>query len=129
MDQMDQGGITPAGPLSESDKRRLVLRLIARLRCASCEHPYDPHDFTLIHNWQDIWVLSTRCRHCNEPCHVVVFMRLDAQPKPQTELITDLTPEELQDADQWQPITYDDVLDVHVLLEESEGDLERLLTS
>ena len=117
--------------MSEGDKRRLVLKLVARLQCAACEQPYDPHDFTLIHNWQDVWVLSTRCRYCNEPCHVVIFMRLDAQsePEPEAELITDLTPEELEDASHRQPITFDDVLDVHVLLNESEGDLERLLAS
>ena len=123
---MDQGGITPAGPLSEGDKRRLVLKLVARLRCVACERPYDPHDFNLVHNWQDMWVLSTRCRHCNEPCHVVIFMRLDAETEP--ELVTDLTPEELQEVDQRQPITFDDVLDVHVFLEESDGNLEMLLT-
>jgi hypothetical protein len=54
-------------------------------------------------------------------------MRLDADTGPEAELITDLTPEELEDADRWQPITFDDVLDIHLLLEESGGDLERLL--
>ncbi|MFN2185053.1 MAG: hypothetical protein ACK2UU_13745, partial [Anaerolineae bacterium] len=73
------------------------------------------------------WVLSTRCRHCNEPCHVVIFMRLDAETEPEVELVTDLTPEELEDVDQRQPITFDDVLDVHVLLEECDGDVEVLL--
>lgn len=115
------------GPLSEGDKRRFVLKLVARLRCVECQRPYDPHDFTLVHNWPDMWVLSTRCRHCNEPCHVVIFMRLDAEHEPEAELVTDLTPEELQDIDQRLPITFDDVLDVHVLLEHSDGDLETLL--
>jgi len=126
---MDQGEIKPVGPLSEGDKRRLVLKLVARLRCVACERQYDPHDFNVVHTWQDMWVLSTRCRHCNEPCHVVIFMRLDAKSEPETELVTDLTPEELQDVDQRRPITFDDVLDVHVLLEESDGNLEMLLTS
>ena len=126
---MEQGGMKPAGPLSEGDKRRLVLKLVARLRCVQCQRPYDPHDFTLVHSWQDMWVLSTRCRHCNEPCHVVIFMRLDAEPEAEAEVVTDLTPEELRDAGEWHPISFDDVLDVHVLLEECEGDLETLLSS
>lgn len=126
---MDQGGMNPVGPLSEGDKRSLVLKLVARLRCVQCERKYDPTDFTLVHSWQDMWVLSTRCRHCNEPCHVVIFMRLDAETEPEAELVTDLTPEELEDVDQRQPITFDDVLDVHVLLEECDGDLEVLLAS
>ena len=125
---MDQGGMKPAGPLSEGDKRRLVLKLVARLRCAKCQQPFDPHDFTLVHSWQDMWVLSTRCRHCNEPCHVVIFMRLDVESESESELVTDLTPEELEDVDQRRPITFDDVLDVHVLLEQCEGDLETLLS-
>jgi hypothetical protein len=126
---MDQRGMNPVGPLSEGDKRSLVLKLVARLRCVQCERKYDPTDFTLVHSWQDMWVLSTRCRHCNEPCHVVIFMRLDAEPAPEAELVTDLTPEELEDLDQRQPITFDDVLDVHVQLEECDGDLEVLLAS
>jgi hypothetical protein len=121
--------MNPVGPLSEGDKRSLVLKLVARLRCVQCERKYDPTDFTLVHSWQDMWVLSTRCRHCNEPCHVVIFMRLDAEPAPEAELVTDLTPEELEDLDQRQPITFDDVLDVHVQLEECDGDLEVLLAS
>ena len=124
---MDQRGMKPVGPLSEGDKRRMVLKLVARLRCVECEHPYDPHDFTLIHSLQDMWVLSIRCRHCNQPCHVVIFMRLDADTGPEAELVTDLTPEELEETVDRQPITFDDVLDVHVLLEESGGDLEVLL--
>jgi hypothetical protein len=54
-------------------------------------------------------------------------MRLDADIGPEAELVTDLTPEELEEADNWRPITFDDVLDVHLLLEESGGDLEILL--
>ena len=124
---MDERGITPAGPLSEGDKRRMVLKLVGQLRCVECQRRYDPHDFTLVHSLQDMWVLSTRCRHCNQPCHVVIFMRLDADTGPEMELVTDLTPEELEEADRWQPITFDDVLDIHLLLEESGGDLEILL--
>lgn len=111
------------GPLSEHDKRRLVLKLVAQLRCVECGRLYDSREFTLIHRWEDMWVLSTRCQHCNESCHVVVFMRLDAEPEP----MTDLTAGELEDQDREAPITRDDVLDIHVLLRECEGDLDELL--
>ena len=89
---MDQGGMTAKEPLSENEKRRLVLRLIGQLSCAECGRRFDPHDFTLVHRWKDLWVLGTRCRHCNEASHVVVFMRLDAEVEP----VTDLTPDELE---------------------------------
>ena len=113
-----------AGPMSEGDKRRLVLKLVARLRCVQCQNPYDPHDFTLVHNMEDMWVLSTRCRHCDELCHVVVYMRLGAEPEP----IIDLTPEEVEAADNWSPITTDDLLDVHAFLQEFDGDFDLLFS-
>jgi hypothetical protein len=119
---MEQGWMGAGSPLDEDDERRLVLSLVTRLRCVECGRLYDPKDFAVVHRWQQVWVLSTRCRHCEEPCHVVVFMRLDAEPEP----VVDLTPEEIRAAEQWPPITADDVLDVHMLLKEFDGDLEAL---
>jgi hypothetical protein len=112
----------PEAPLDESDKRRLVLSLITRLRCPECGRLYVTEDFALMHRWQEVWVLSTRCRHCDELCHVVVYMHVD--PEPESTL--DLTPEELDAADGWPPITTDDVLDVHAILTEFDGDFETL---
>jgi hypothetical protein len=112
-------------PLDDNDKRHLLLRLITRLRCTECGRFYDPEDFALVHRWQDVWVLSTRCRHCDDLCHVVVFMHLDADPEP----FLDLTPEESQSADEWPPITADDVLDMHALLQGLDGDLTGILVS
>jgi hypothetical protein len=53
---------------------------------------------------------------------VVIFMRLDAEPEP----LTDLMPEEMRIADQWPAITSDDVLDIHMLLHELDGDFDAL---
>jgi hypothetical protein len=122
---MEQGWMKAVGPRDEGEKRRLILKLIAQLRCMECGRLYDPHDFTLVHRRQDLWVLSTRCRNCDEPCHVVVFMELEEEPEP----VTDLTPKELEVAGQWPPITADDVLDMHALLSEFEGDFEELFES
>lgn len=113
----------PAGlPLDEESKRRLVLRLVTQLRCTECSRLYDPEDFVLVNRSQDAWVLHTRCRHCDQPSHVVVYMRLDAEPEP----LMDLVPEEIKVAEHWPPISVDDVLDVHLLLEGFSGDLAML---
>ena len=112
-------------PLDENEKRRLVLKLVTQLRCAECGQPYDPHDFALVQRRQDMWVLSTRCRRCEQPCHVIVFMRSDSEQ----ELVTDLTPEERKAVDEWPPITADDVLDMHTLLCEFDGDIDSLFDS
>ena len=112
-------------PLDEDEQRRLINRLVGQLRCVECGRLYPSEDFVLVHRWQDVWVLSTRCRRCEEPCHVVVFMHLAAEPEP----VVDLTPEEAEVAGEWPPITGDDVLDVHVLLREFDGDLKALLNA
>jgi len=117
--------MSAAPPQEDNEKRRLVLELVTRLRCVRCGRRYDPEDFALIHRWQDMWVLSTRCRHCNELCQVVVFMHLQARPEP----VVDLTPEEIRAAAQQPPITADDVLDVHLKLCEFEGDFEALFSA
>ena len=120
---MEHGWPGSGTPLDDNDKRRLVIQLVRQLRCMACNRPYDPEDFALIHRWQEVWVLSTRCRHCDELCHVVIFMQLDPEPEP----VMDLTPEEAQTAAERPPITADDVLDVHLLLHEFDGDFQALL--
>ena len=112
-------------PLDENDKRQLVLKLISRLRCMECGQLYKREDLTLVHRWEEIWLLNATCPGCSHSSHIVIFMQLDAQ----RELTTDLTPEELRHAGDWPPITADDILDVHALLEEFGGDFEELLSS
>ena len=121
---MKHGQMQPRIPQDEDGKRRLVLKLITRLRCPGCSRLYDPEDFALVHRRQDAWVLGARCRHCGDLCHVVVFMTPDAEPEPPL----DLTPEELQQMGEQPPISIDDVLDVHVLLQEFDGNFEALFT-
>jgi hypothetical protein len=122
---MDQGAMKAGDPLGENEKRRLVLKLVAQLSCAECGRRFNPHDFSLVHRWKDLWVLGTRCRHCDVASHVIVFMRLDAEVEP----VTDLTADELEAAEEWSPISADDVLDVHALLSEFDGDLGELFES
>jgi hypothetical protein len=113
------------GRHEDSDKHRLVLKVLARLRCVHCSAPYDPHDFVQIHRWQDVWVLGIQCRQCGEQSHVIVALALDAPSEP----VIDFTEEELEAAKGWQPITADDVLDMHMLLQEFEGDLTSILSN
>jgi DNA-directed RNA polymerase subunit RPC12/RpoP len=112
-------------PLDENDKRQLVLKLMSQLRCSECGRLYKREDFALVHRGEDIWLLNARCPECSQSSHVIIFMQLDAQ----RDLAIDLTLEELRQAGDWSPITFDDVLDVHALLEEFDGDFEELLAS
>lgn len=107
------------GPIDENDKRRLVLRLLTRLQCAECRKPYNPYDFTLKYKMPDVWVLGVQCRHCGETAHVVVALQVVADSEP----VIDLTPEEVETFGDRPPISSDDVLETHLLLEGLDSDL------
>jgi hypothetical protein len=49
------------------------------------------------------------------------------QPEQEPEQLVDLTREEIEVADDWPPITAEDVMDMHALLKDYDGDLESLL--
>jgi hypothetical protein len=122
---MEHGGMKARGPLGEDDKRRLVLKLVRRLRCVACGTQYSPHDFVLVDRQSDAWVLGIQCRQCGASSHVIVLMYSGSEPEP----VVDLTSEELNAADDWPPITGDDVLDVHLLLDDFYGDLDDLFST
>jgi hypothetical protein len=119
---MDHGGMKARGPLGEEDKRRLVLKLVARLRCAECGLSYDSHDFVLVDRQPDAWVLGVQCRQCGASSHVLIVMDLHSGPEP----VAGPSREERGIAHEWPPISRDDVLDVHEILEEFDADLDDL---
>lgn len=108
----------------DSEKHRLLLRLLAQLRCARCGAHYDPQDFVQMHRWQDVWMLAIECRQCTQHSHVIVSLAEEARPEP----VIDLTEDEIAATAAWRPITTDDVLDIHLLLQGFEGDLGTVLS-
>jgi hypothetical protein len=122
---MDHGGMKARGPLGEEDKRRLVLKLVARLRCPECGQSYDSHDFILVDRQPDAWVLGVQCHQCGASSHILIVMDLRSKAEP----VADLSPEERRIVDGWPPITGDDVLDVHEILDEFDGDLDDLFSA
>jgi hypothetical protein len=121
---MNAGPMKAKGSLDDNDKRRLVLTLLARLRCVACGKPFQAQDFALLDRRSDVWVLGVECRHCGESAHVIIALHLGLGSEP----VTDLMPEERRAADEWLPITTDDVLDIHELLKEFDGDFQTLFT-
>jgi hypothetical protein len=111
-------------PPDESDKQKLVLKLLARLRCPSCGHPYDPQQCTVMDRRPETWVMAVSCPRCQTAAYVVVVMKV----VDETAAITELSAEEQEAATHWPPISADDVLDLHIVLQDYTGDLETLLS-
>jgi hypothetical protein len=102
-----------AGSMGDNERRRLVLTLLTRLQCAECEQTYHAHDFTVMHRESDVWMLEAHCRNCGDTAHVVVAIQVDHQAEP----VSELTPEEVVSFGDFPPISVDDVLDMHLLLQ------------
>jgi len=109
-------------PLDDNDKRRLVFKVISQLHCLDCGQAYERGDFSLAHRWEDVWVLTSQCHHCHGRSHIVIFMHPNAATGPSCVQ----TAEEDRPAEQLPAISADDVLDMHLLLSEFEGDFEEL---
>jgi hypothetical protein len=112
-------------PLDGNQKRQLVLKLLSRMRCQACGQRYKHQSFSRIYKQSDVWVLRTRCANCGKESHVIVFLHLNAEPDPPTELTLD----EIEAAAEQPPISADDVLDMHHLLKEFDGDFQELFSS
>jgi hypothetical protein len=109
-------------PLDDNEKRRLVFKLVSQLHCLDCGRAYGRDDFSLAHRGEDVWVLTSHCQHCQGRSHVVIFMHMDAAPGTPS----DLTTEEAGSVERLPAINADDVLDMHLLLSEFDGDFEEL---
>ncbi|RPI47327.1 MAG: hypothetical protein EHM56_14815 [Chloroflexi bacterium] len=109
-------------PQDDNEKRRLVFKLVSQLHCLDCGRAYDRDDFSLAHRWEEVWVLTSQCHHCQGRSHIVIFMHVDAAPGPGC----DLTPDEAKSIEQLPVISADDVLDMHLFLSEFDGDFEEL---
>jgi hypothetical protein len=108
-----------ANPLDENRAHHHILKLLSGLQCAECGARFSPHSFVLVHRWQDSWVLRTDCESCDTSSLVVVAMVDATEP----EAMVDLSSEEVEETATRSPITSDDVLDMHLFLQELEGDL------
>lgn len=107
------------GPADDNETRRIVLKLLARLRCSECGTPFELHDFVLQHHDKDTWMLAVECRQCSESTHVVIAVQYEpAAPEAANELTVD----EVQTLASRPPITTDDLLDMHEFLQEFDGD-------
>ncbi len=93
--------------------RQIVLQVIQR--CPQCRRTFTEEDVHLIGQMNEAWLFSLYC----PSCHVMALVGLSlARPADQETKREDLPPA--------PPVSADDVLDMHLLLEEVDS-LEELL--
>ena len=104
----------------DADIEQLIRYLVSHLKCVACHHQYDSDDIQVLQKGPSMLVLLMTCQHCQAQGLLMAFV--------QEQMVE---PKRIGQAEQhhdWGPITTDDVLDVHRLLERFDGDCSALLT-
>lgn len=75
---------------STGPEERLVKRVVARLRCASCRRQHAAENVDIMGCYGEVWIVGVNCPRCDRPGMFVVSVRKDSS----LERVTDLTEDE-----------------------------------
>ena len=101
---------------NEFDVRRTVVSVLDQ--CSNCRHQYSLEDARVIERQGELWVLSVQCSHCDTQAYVAAVVDGDGTD------VNDFTHsmDDLPNGANGQPVTVDNVLDLHEFLETFDGD-------
>jgi uncharacterized Zn finger protein len=100
-----------------------VRQLLENIKCVVCSAPYDEDDVAIMGQQEELWMLMVSCHQCGTQGIILAMVKEEEQ----VELVIDLTPEESERVRNLPAISGDDVLAVHRLLRDFEGDFTELL--
>lgn len=101
---------------------RFVKRLIASIKCAVCGQRYEVANINILGHQQDLWFLRVFCPGCRTQGLVAAVIKEERKG----ETLSELTPEERRHFFRSEPVSVDDMLDMHNFLKSFDGDFEEL---
>ena len=107
----------------EVDKHKFIKYLITNIQCAVCGEYYEQEDVRVISQQEGLWVITVTCESCHTQGLVFAMVKEGEVP----EIISELTSSEWATFEKMPQISVDDVLDIHELLRDFEGDFSALL--
>ena len=103
-------------------EENIIKRLMTSVKCSVCGQRFETYNIDVLSECKDLWVLKASCPGCHTQCLVVAIVNQEKAP----EVITDLTEAELDKFSAAGRVTADDVLDMHNLLKNFDGDFSWL---
>jgi hypothetical protein len=96
--------------------------------CAACGQPYGSEHIRLIAQREELYFVDLSCDHCGSQAVAIVTIQIDGESARLEggELVRVEAPDP-DAAPDGPPVTADDVLDAHDLLEGFEGDVHQLI--
>lgn len=107
----------------DSPEYEFVRQLLENIKCVVCSEEYDEADVAIMGQQDELWMLMVSCHHCQTQGIILAMVKEDER----IQLLTDLTPEELEQIQGLPAISGEDVLDVYQFLRDFDGDFVRLL--
>jgi len=107
----------------EIDQHRFIKYLITNVKCAGCAEYYKKEDVRVIGHQEGLWVMAVTCGNCHTQGLVFAMVKEGEAP----EILSELTPSEWAALEKMPQISTDEVLDIHKLLRDFEGNFSDLL--
>ena len=103
-------------------KESIIKRLVATLKCGVCGRRYEVDNIRILGHRRYLWYLKAVCSGCQTQALMAAVVQENKLP----EVITDLTKEELDRFRDMEPVTADDMLDMHNFLEQFRDGVHQL---
>ncbi len=110
------------------ESHTFLRHLIANVKCAVCHHQYEPDDIQVIERHEELWILGVTCGECQTQGLIFAIVReVPADEVQSPDYYYDEEDRILSDV--LTAIKTDEVLDMHCLLRDFDGDMYDLLVS
>jgi len=111
-----------------TEVRRIVLSVLEE--CSQCHYPHSLDDFHVVGRRDGLWVLRVHCTACHAEVYVAAVVGEAGFDVAETDGIDWLDADDVlvedEIEDEPEPVTVDDVLDMHEFLETFDGDFHAL---
>ncbi len=97
---------------------RIIKQLMTTLKCRQCGGQYGSSNIQVLGQRKELWFLSVHCPHCQNEGLLALSAKRHSCPQP----VSELNPQEADRFAQLSPISADEVLDLHFLLRDFDGD-------
>ncbi|HUV73019.1 MAG TPA: hypothetical protein VMW79_01800 [Anaerolineae bacterium] len=101
----------------DSAEYDFVRQLLENIKCVVCSEEYEEDDVSIMGQQDELWMLMVLCHRCGTQGIILAMVKEDEH----IELLTDLTPEELDMIYDLPAINSEDVLDVYQFLRDFDG--------
>ncbi len=105
-------------------EERIVKKLMASVKCNRCGQPYQVNNVQVLGHYQEMWFFNVYCDSCHSQYFIAATVSSD-----KTSIVTDLTPADISRLQKANPLTSDDVLDMHSHLKNYQGDITHLFNA